>query len=160
MQSVRKERKNFIKMSNHRVTHIWLWRIFLGIWKDIPQDVIKLSNCYKDNLLLKFYIEILWDNLDKKLLSAIFHSRPPGITLFLIRYNLMKCSGRKERKNFINMSNHYVTHIWLWRIFLGIWKDIPQDMIKLSNCYECYLNSKLRFLRTIWTKVVVCHLSQ
>ena len=63
MQSVRKERKNFINMSNHRVTHIWLWRIFLGIWKDILQDVIKLSNCYKDNLF-KFYIEIPQDNLD------------------------------------------------------------------------------------------------
>ena len=53
----------------------YLRRIFLGIWKDIPQDVIKLSNCYKDNLF-KFYTEI---PRDKKLLSVIFHFL---ITLF------------------------------------------------------------------------------
>ena len=63
-------------------------------------------------------------------------------------------SGRKERRNFI------VTIVSLIFYYaLSIWKDIVwqnyRTVIKIT-----YLNSILRFLKTIWTKIfVVCHLS-
>lgn len=128
----------------------YLQKIFIGIWKDILENIVKLLNCYKSNTKMEYQKNYI---VCKYTLKHFIHSwgwleqfgQKVVYYIFTIYSNFLFDNRTNEDRNFNSYTTRYLAKIRNVRVE---WRDDKQ------GSQECNDGNKRLFLRPV-TKISV-----